>query len=294
MTSTQQITDWEKSGKYFRHNDHKLFFVDNGNKGYPPLIFLHGYPTCSFDYKDIIATMKQNFRIIIPDFLGFGLSDKPKNHQYLLTDQADAIENLCRHLDIERAHIIAHNYGTSVATELIYRHNHQNLHFNIKSVTLCNGSMLIDMSQLRPIQKMLKHRLFGPVVARFSNRNTFHRNMKNIWYNKSKYNMEEMEPLWDLLTMNDGKSILPKITRYIDQRFQNYERWIGALKLTDLSIHILWAENDPVAIVGMAHKLESLIPNNTKTIIPECGHYPMIEAPGQWVDLLLSWINKHV
>lgn len=104
----------------------------------------------------------------MPDHLGFGFSDKPKNYDYLLTSQADIVVKLCQHLGIGEVQLMAHDYGTSVATELIARQNEGALKVKLLSCTLCNGSMLINMAKLRPIQRLLKHKWIGPVVAQLA------------------------------------------------------------------------------------------------------------------------------
>jgi pimeloyl-ACP methyl ester carboxylesterase len=283
------LEDWREKGQFFSFEGHQIFYIDQNKSAEKVIAILHGYPSCSYDYKDILPSLSEEYRVIIPDFLGFGLSSKPQHEDYLLTTQAEIVKALCKELNIESLHLVAHDYGTSVATELVAQHNHQQLDFNLLSLTLTNGSMLIDMSQLRPIQKLLKHPITGPIVARLSNANTFHKNMRNIWYDKTIYDRIAMQPIWTMLTSNGGKKVLPVITRYINQRYANYDRWIGALEKTGLPVHILWAENDPVAVVGMAHRLKTLIPHAVKTIIPECGHYPMIEKGQEWTNLLLQW-----
>jgi len=255
--------------------------------------FLHGYPTSSLDYDSIIYKIPSKYHVIAHDHLGFGRSDKPISHEYRLNDQADLTCALYKTLDIKRIHIVAHDYGTSVATELIARDNEGLLDFEICSVTLCNGSMLIDMAKLRLIQRLLKSKWTGNIVAHLSSKSTFHRNMKNIWYDKNLYRQTEMSAHWQLLISGNGRKVLSKITRYIDQRYQHYDRWIGALKQSKLPFHILWAENDPVAIVDMAYRLDKIIPNSSLSIIKECGHYPMIEKEKEWLDLLMEYINRN-
>ena len=76
--------------------------------------------------------------------------------------------------------------------------------------------------------------------------------------------------------------VLPKITRYIDQRYSSYDRWIGALKQSQLPFHVLWAKDDPVVIVDMAYKLNSLIQNWEMTVIQDCSHYPMNKKEEKW------------
>lgn len=161
----------------------------------------------------------------------------------------------------------------------------------LKSFTLCNGSMLIDMAELRIIQRLLKSKFLGPIAAQLSSEGTFHRNMRNIWFDKSKYNQEAMHIHLELLIADGGKKVLPKITRYINQRYYNYDRWIGALKESHLPFHILWAANDPLAVVGMARKLDQIIPESSLKIIEKCGHYPMIEEKELRIEKVIKGIS---
>ena len=152
--------------------------------------------------------------------------------------------------------------------------------------------MLIDMSKLRLIQKLLKSKWVGYLVAHLSTENTFQRNMRNIWFDSSTYKADEMKKHWELLIRGNGRKVLSKVTRYINQRYDNYGRWIGGLSESKLPFHILWAANDPVAVVEMATKLDEIIEDSTKTIIPECGHYPMIEKEEIWVSQVLGFIKQ--
>lgn len=253
--------------------------------------FLHGYPTSSLDYVHLFSRIPKQYNVIVHDYLGFGKSDKPIDNDYLLVDQATIACELYESLGINNPDIVAHDYGTSVATELLARLNSGNLKIDINSMTICNGSILIDMSQLRLIQKLLKHKWIGPIVAKFTTAHIFHRNMKNIWYNKHLYNKPDFDPHWEALISNNGKKVLPKITTYIDQRYANYDRWVGALKAVKIPVHILWAADDPVAIVEMAYKLKAIAEAAKLTIIEECGHYPMIEKEIEWLDNVVSFIE---
>ena len=271
---------------------HKVFYRYRPGSSDVFLSFLHGYPTSSLDYHNLMAKIPSDYHVVAHDFLGFGKSGKPIDNSYSLTLQADLTCKLYEHLGARKIHIVAHDYGTSVTTELISRDNNQELEFDLQSISLCNGSMLIDMAQLRVIQRLLKHPWLGRWAAQLSSSYTFHRNMRNIWYDKSIYPKEEMQAHWDLLISGNGRRVLPRVTQYIDQRYANYDRWIGGLEKSNLPFHILWAENDPVAVVGMAHKLENLISTATLTLIERCGHYPMIEKEEVWLDHVLKFIQQ--
>jgi pimeloyl-ACP methyl ester carboxylesterase len=127
-------------------NGHRLF-VRTGLGNGPPLVFLHGYPSSSYDWRHVIEVLpEQAFACF--DFLGFGLSDKPRDHVYSLMDQADLVEGVVALLDADEIVLVAHDMGTSVATELLARDLEGKLPFGLRSVLLPNGSMVIERASL--------------------------------------------------------------------------------------------------------------------------------------------------
>jgi len=292
MNSIQnKIKNWQSKGSFFILNKHRIWYLDHNPKSKEVICILHGYPTCSYDYFRLIDYFP-NHRIIVHDHLGFGLSDKPISYGYLLKDQVEVALKLYQYLKIKSCCLLAHDYGSSVATEILAQDNQNEIPIHINKLILSNGSMLIDMSKLRPIQKMLKHSFWGPIISRLATRRTFVRNMKDIWYDPSTINEEDIKVLWQFLIMKNGRKVLSKITRYIDQRYENYERWIGALKNTQIETLILWGHDDPIAVVQMADVLSDYIQNNIKVILPHTGHYPMIEKTEIYANEIHEFLNE--
>ena len=116
--------------------------------------------------------------------------------------------------------------------------------------------------------------------------------MKNIWFDKSTINIEEFKDMWQLLISNNGRKVLPKITQYINERYTYWQRWIGALKQTQLPVKIIWATEDPVAVTAIALKLHEEIPNSELHLLEKTGHYPMLEKPEEWSDLVLKALKN--
>ena len=76
--------DWKAKGKYLQINGHSVFVIDESTDGLnkskntkETLVILHGYPTSSFDYYKVLPALKEKYRVIIHDHIGFGFSDKP-------------------------------------------------------------------------------------------------------------------------------------------------------------------------------------------------------------------------
>ena len=270
-----------------RVGEHELFCVDTGGDK-PVLLILHGYPTSSHDYWRALPILAERYRVIVHDHLGFGFSDKPRDYSYSLVDQADHAIALWRAVGVTEAVLLAHDYGTSVATELLARRNFGAEPIKLRSLTLCNGSMHIELANLRIMQRLLKAPLVGSVVARLASPRLFHRNMRKLFADPSFLDDEELDAMWTQLVDGGGRAVLPAVTRYIDERYKFWHRWIGALRGTDLPIHIVWARQDPVAVEKMAHVLHDEIANSDLQLLDGVGHFPMIEAAERWCAAVLD------
>ena len=281
------ISDWERAGQGLQIEGNSIFCMESG-AGSETIVILHGYPTSSFDFKDVLPLLAKQYRVIVHDHIGFGLSDKPADYSYSLMEQADRALLVWRALGVERAHLVAHDYGTSIATELVARRNMGFEPIKLESLTLCNGSVHIELAKLRFIQKLLRNRTLGPLVAQLSSKRIFRKNMRKLWANPSTLPEAEIDAMWELLIRDNGKDALPRITQYLRERQLFWHRWVGGLKVTNLHTHILWGNEDPITGGAIARIHHEEMAGSRLTLLEGVGHYPMIEAPERWATALLS------
>ena len=284
--------DWKKSGNFTTVYNRNVFYIDSKYKSKEKiketLVILHGYPTSSFDYHKVLTSLSKKYRVVIHDHLGFGFSDKPLDYSYSLIEQADVALQLWKQLGLKKVTLFAHDYGTSVATEIIARHNKQQTNLQIDTLILSNGSVHIEHSKLRIIQKLLKNKIIGKFVANLSSFSIFRKNMKNIYFDNTKATNKELKEMWFQLEHNNGRKVIHQLTNYINERYYFWHRWIGALKETQIPTKIIWAKNDPIAIPKIAELLHKEIPNNNLFWLAECGHFLMLEKPQEWTKLVLK------
>ena len=287
MTSNE----WKSKGNFIQVNNNRLFVIDtnnDSNTSQKSMVILHGYPTSSFDYYKVLPELSKNYRVILHDHLGFGFSDKPEDIDYSLIKQADIALELWRQLGLKKIHLFAHDYGTSVATEIIARYNANELDIEIVELIITNGSIHIELSQLRTIQKLLKHKILGKYVAKLTNFPIFRKNMKNIYFDSSKVTDNELKEMWKLIELNGGRKVIHKLTQYINERYLHWNRWVGALKKTQIPTKIIWAKNDPIAVAAIAELLSKEIPKNTLYWLENTGHFLMLENPKGFMKLILK------
>lgn len=279
--------DWKNKGHLISVYNKNIFVIDKG-KSKETLVILHGYPTSSYDYYKVLPELSKHYRVIIHDHLGFGFSDKPLEYSYSIIEQADIALQLWKQMGVTNVTLLAHDYGTSIATEIIARHNKQQINLQIDQLILCNGSMHIELSKLRVIQKLLRNKITRKWVAKLTNFSLYKKNLRNIYFDKKKISNEELQEMWFQLLHNKGEKIIHSLSNYINERYTFWHRWIGALKETQIPTKIVWAKNDPVAIDLIAELLALEIHNNKLFWINECGHFPMLEKPEEWTELILN------
>lgn len=283
--------EWQERGTYHEVYGKKLFVIDEGNHE-ETIVISHGFPTCSYDYYEVLPILTQKYRVVVHDHLGFGLSDKPLNYSYSLLEQADYALGLWQKLGLKEVHLLGHDYGTSVVTEIIAKYNYGFEPVKLRTITIGNGSMLIEMAKLLFTQKLLKSKFWGPIVFKLLPKSRFKKSMTGIWYDKSTIIDGEFDVLWDMIKYGNAQKTFPVVARYIEERFKFWNRWIGGLAQTDKHINIFWADKDPVAIIDMAHELHKKIPSNTLRILPNVGHYPMLEASEKYAQGIIEMIEN--
>jgi len=119
-----------------------------------PLLVLHGFPSCSFDWRHVLDELRAHRRVVAIDFLGFGLSDKP-DLRYGMRLQADIVQGVARELGLTSVALLTHDMGDTVGGELLARSLEGTLPFAVTRRVLTNGSIYIDMAHLTNGQQLL-------------------------------------------------------------------------------------------------------------------------------------------
>lgn len=96
-----------------------ISFLDQGRGR--AVVLLHGNPTWSFYYRNLTLLLQKNYRVIVPDHMGCGLSDKPQNFPYTLKTHIDNLEFLLADLKIEKFSLVIHDWGGAIGMGLAVR-----------------------------------------------------------------------------------------------------------------------------------------------------------------------------
>jgi pimeloyl-ACP methyl ester carboxylesterase len=280
------VAEWRDGGRTLTTAAGTVFVRSAPGDG-PTLLLLHGYPSSSFDYRQVVPHLAGRAWLTL-DFLGFGLSAKPRPHRYSLLEQADIVQTVVA--GPGPVVVVAHDMGTSVTTELLARDLQGHLPFDLQRVVLSNGSVILHRASLRPVQKVLRSPL-GPLAAQLSSKGRFSREFGRLFSANHPLSADEADAQWALMTNNGGHRIAHLLISYLDERERYAERWHGAVRDWPKPLSFLWALDDPVATTNVLAGLRELRPAADVVELPGVGHYPQVEVPEVFTRAALSLLS---
>ena len=240
---------------------------------------LHGFPTSSHDWYRIWDALCGRRRLLALDFLGFGESDKPAEHDYSIAEQADVTERLWDALGVPRTALVVHDYGVSVAQELLARLGEGRLTVEIELAVFLNGGLYPELHRPQPAQLLLLDPEQGPRLGERITEETFAQGLARTFSPSRQPSADELREQWAAVSRRDGHRIGHRLIRYIPDRRRNRDRWVGALEHTTVPRHFIWGELDPVSGAHMADGIEAGIPGADILRLADVGHWPQLEAP---------------
>lgn len=286
--SRMSLKDWKATGQFFLHRNHQIFSRSEGQADAPVLLLIHGFPTASWDWEAVWPKLARRYRLLTLDMIGFGFSDKPVAYDYSILDQANIFESLLHQHQVQEYHILAHDYGDTVAQELLARQTESGQRPQLLSICFLNGGLFPETHRPVFIQKLLLSPL-GPLLARLTTQTQFNRNMQHIFGRHSQPDAPLLDSFWQLLLENDGQRVLPKLIGYMPERRRFRERWVGALQKTVIPLKVIDGAADPVSGAHMVARYKELISKPNVTLLNDIGHYPQVEAPQAVLEAYLQF-----
>lgn len=275
------VEAWAEAGSYVRWSGHRVFFRMQGEG--EALLLLHGIPTASWIWHRLWPLLLPRHRLIAPDFLGFGLSDKPPALVADVFAQADLAQALLAHCGVERFRILAADYGATVAQELLARDDP-----GLVSLCLLNGGIFPEAHRPTLAQRLVGTRLCRP-LARLIWRRAFARSIVRLAGPRSRPDRATVNALWGLLIRNGGRAALPAMMEYMAVRREHRDRWVGALERARIPCRYVCGTSDPVCGAEMRGLWRARVPGGDLVEIPGVGHWPMLEAPRGVAAALLAF-----
>ncbi|WP_271409095.1 alpha/beta fold hydrolase [Pseudomonas sp. Q1-7] len=283
------LGDWRAQARDMAFRGQRIRYWTAGEG--EPLLLIHGFPTASWDWHYLWEPLARRFQVIACDMLGFGYSDKPRGHDYRLLEQADLKQALLAHLGVAGpVHVLAHDYGDSVAQELLARHHEGR--FRMASCVFLNGGLFPETHRPVLVQKLLLSPL-GVLVGRLFSRRKLAASFAQVFGPRTQPSALELDDFWRLIAEQNGPAVMHRLIHYIPERRQQRDRWVAAMQKGGVPLRVIDGAVDPISGAHMVARYRELIPDADTVLLDGIGHYPQTEAPDQVLAHYLAFHGLH-
>lgn len=270
--------EFQRMQKVAQLGDHFVSYVDHGSGD--PVILLHGIPTWGYLWHGIIPALAGSHRVLAPDLLGFGYSDKGDNFDRSIARQAEMIDAWLEALGIEGADMVAHDIGGGVALRLATLFPHR-----VRRLCVMN-SVCYDSW---PVEMMLQ--LGHPSVYRKASAKTMTAGMKLGLKQgfASSADEEAIEGLLAPYSTEVGKlSLIRNATALNTNLTTEITRLLPQVRA---ETRILWGEDDKFQPVEYGERLAWDIPGARLVRISDARHFVMLDQPDEVAGQIASFLG---
>lgn len=275
-----RLQDWFDKGAFFQYKDKQVFYISEGSGNC--LLIIHGYPYSGYDFKLLLPKLASSHKVLLPDMIGMGFSDKPSAYQYSFEEHVSMYRCLLQFLNITEVHILAHDLGNSIAQELLSQWQEGDHTIKIRSIAFLNGGLFSDVYRPRTIQVLLSRSpsFIGKTISRLIPRNSVEKATRSVFGKNTQPSKELLDDFWQILNYKNGKSLAWKIGRLVFEKDKYQQRWIKVMQRTNIPMCLINGPADPNSGMHMAKRYRELIPHaDVRILNDDIGHWPQLEAP---------------
>lgn len=263
-----------------------IFHVEAGDPANPTMLLVHGFPTCSVDWAELIERLTDTFYVCALDFPGYGFSAKPVGWGYSLVRDAALLDHyLAEVLSRDRAIVVAHDRGTSVSLLHTIKSGQGRTRTAVAHLVLTNGNIYLPLSNLTDFQRLTLDPESAPKVLEIMTPEMLAQGMGLLTFSPPRAaGSEEVDALAATFAHNDGIKVLHETIQYLVERADGETEWLEALAATDVATSIIWGMNDPVSPVRVPsyawNNFLMLKPGaNRMYLVPDANHYLQNDRP---------------
>lgn len=270
------------ASRFLEIDGHRVHYVDEGDG--PTLLLLHGNPTWSFVYRDVILRLRDRFRCIALDYPGFGLSDAAPGYRYLPEEHAGVVAAFVERLGLGGVTLVVQDWGGPIGLSAAARSPER------------FASLVVGNTWAWPVDGdrhfVLFSHLMGGVVGRELIRrlNLFVNVMIPAGHKRRKPSADEMAHYRAALgtrRRRHASAVLPRAITASRSFLAEVERDLRGLE--HLPALVVWADGDIAFRERERRQWERRLPNHTTVILEGVGHYLQSDAPDEVAEAIRRW-----
>lgn len=258
-----------KSG-WMNLNGAKMHYVDEGAG--EVLLFVHGTPSWSFDFRKVIMQLRSSYRCIAPDHIGFGLSDKPSEYAYSCVRHSLNLAALIRHLGLEKITLVLHDFGGPIGWKIAIDQP------ELVSRMVVLNSWMWDCTNEPGFQRFRKM-LQNPIVSWLYRNFNFSASvlLPASFGRKKPTGGEKKHYSMPFRNRPERKGPLAFVDELVSAQSYFETLWVKREVLARKPFLFIWGMNDPLIQTAYLRKFLKAFPDACCVELPGCGHFPQDE-----------------
>ncbi len=270
---------------FFDINGKRLHYIDEG-KG-DILLFVHGTPSWSFDYRNIIKDLKENYRCIAIDHIGFGLSDKPEHYDYSTQNHSKTLERFIHEKQLKEITLIVHDFGGPIGLNVALQHPD-----TFKNLVILNSWLWSSEHdpEFIKLKRILKSPLL-PFLYKYLNFSPKYILPQSFGDNKlpKKLLKQYTKPFANKTQRNGALSFAKSLLN--DQNWFE-ELWGMRGKISNKPTLLIWGMKDAVIKPHNLFKFQKEFSNSKTIQLETCGHFPQEEEPEEVTKAISNFLKE--
>lgn len=263
-----------------------LAVLDEGSG--EPVVMLHGIPTHSYLWRDVARIVSVSRRVIAPDLLGFGFSEKPDDADLSPTGQADVLNEALAELGVESYALVGHDYGALVACELLARDPER-----VSRLVLTNTSMQraawTSTSLLSPLA-WLRVPFAGEASMAAARPFMLKQAFALYVAERRRLTHDTMALYWHPFDQGFGRTLL-RLARENRLDDEAFHRWKAALYDYKRPALVVWGALDPTFRFNQAHEIVNLLPDCRFEVFKHSNHFIQEDRPQALGRLIAAFVE---
>jgi pimeloyl-ACP methyl ester carboxylesterase len=251
----------------------------------PPVLLLHGLGASAESWEPVAGPLSRHFRVLIPDLIGFGFTDKP-DIDYTLEAFVGFVGAFMQSLDIARASLIGHSLGGAIALRIAIEHPEW-----VDRLAVADTAGLAETPGT--LIKLLRTPLIGEVLLTPSRSKT-RQALKLYFHDQSLVTDDLVEFNYRLISQPGAKrAYLSTIRNAVSTSDPDLDlKTLVADQLDQIEAPtlVLWGQEDQLAPMDSGEVAANVIPHAELHIIPDAGHNPMVEQPDHFTQAVLDFL----
>jgi pimeloyl-ACP methyl ester carboxylesterase len=266
---------------------HEVVLRVGGDPAAPVIVLIHGMAGSSNTWREVMPALSADHRVIAPDLLGHGRSDKP-SADYSLGAHASMLRDLLASLGIARATIVGQSLGGGVAMQFAYQYPEA----CERLVLVSSGGLGRDVNWILRLLSLPGAEFVLPVIVpRFvrDSGNTLSR-----WLHRNGIRPPRVAEMWQayasLAEGENRQAFLRTLRSVVDASGQTVSARDRLYLAAAMPTLIVWGDNDPIIPASHAIDTHEVMPGSRLEIFEGVGHFPQVEVPAQFVAVLNGFI----